>query len=158
MLLVTNLANTQGCKKTKKLPKPWQMGTHLRDLNESYPCNEYQHSLDRWFLKNLCILVLWTKVASALDGLTQLFLRVSLEIFNSHNLVLIWQKKVTINTVSLHGTDTLPYCFGLRGIHPMAQPLPHYFLVTNRKGTHFSAQLFKNPGLDIGACPVAPGK
>ena len=31
--------------------------------------NEYQHDRVKMVLKNLCILVLWTKVASALEGL-----------------------------------------------------------------------------------------
>ena len=39
MLLVANLANTKRCKITEKLLKPWQMGTHLRVLSESYPMN-----------------------------------------------------------------------------------------------------------------------
>ena len=37
MLLVANLANTKKCKNPEKSPKPWQMATHLRVLNESYP-------------------------------------------------------------------------------------------------------------------------
>ena len=37
MQLVADLANTKSCKKNfKKLLKPWQMGTHLRELSESY--------------------------------------------------------------------------------------------------------------------------
>ena len=31
--------------------------------------NEYQHDMFKIFFTNLCVLVLWTKVASALDGL-----------------------------------------------------------------------------------------
>ena len=31
--------------------------------------NEYQHDRVKMFFKNLCVLVLWTKVASALEGL-----------------------------------------------------------------------------------------
>ena len=31
--------------------------------------NEYQHDIVWMIYKNLCILVLWTKVASALEGL-----------------------------------------------------------------------------------------
>ena len=41
------------------------MGTHLRVLNESYPINTNMTGF-----KNLCILVLWTKVTSALEGLS----------------------------------------------------------------------------------------
>ena len=32
--------------------------------------NEYQYDRVQMFFKNLCILVLWTKVASALEGLS----------------------------------------------------------------------------------------
>ena len=39
------------------------MGTQ-RELS-----NEYQHDRVKMVLKNLCILVLWTKVALALEGL-----------------------------------------------------------------------------------------
>ena len=31
--------------------------------------NEYQRDRDKMFFRNLCILVLWSKVASALEGL-----------------------------------------------------------------------------------------
>ena len=44
------------------------MGTHLRVLSESYLMNTNMAGF-RWFLKNLCILVLWMKVALALEGL-----------------------------------------------------------------------------------------
>ena len=39
MLLVANLANTKWCKKPVKWPKPWQMGTHMKVLGESFPMN-----------------------------------------------------------------------------------------------------------------------
>ena len=32
--------------------------------------NEYQHDRVQMVFKNICILVLWTKVATALEGLT----------------------------------------------------------------------------------------
>ena len=35
-LLVANLANTNWCKNPEKWLKPWQMGTHLRVLRESF--------------------------------------------------------------------------------------------------------------------------
>ena len=35
--------------------------------------NEYQHDRVKMIFKNLCILVLWTKVASALEGLRHYF-------------------------------------------------------------------------------------
>ena len=44
------------------------MGTYLRVLNESFPMNTNMTGF-RWFSKNLCIFVLWTKVAIALEGL-----------------------------------------------------------------------------------------
>ena len=40
------------------------MGTHLRELSESFPMNT-----NKMVFKNLCIIVLWMKVASALEGL-----------------------------------------------------------------------------------------
>ena len=43
------------------------MGTHLKVLNESYPMNTNMTG-SRCFSK-FCVLVLWTKVASALVGL-----------------------------------------------------------------------------------------
>ena len=33
--------------------------------------NEYQHDRDSMFFKKCCVLVLWMKVASALEGLTK---------------------------------------------------------------------------------------
>ena len=53
-------------KKPKKLLKPWQMGTHMRVLSESYPMNTNMTGF-RWFSK---ILVIWTKVASASEGIS----------------------------------------------------------------------------------------
>ena len=32
--------------------------------------NEYQYNMVKMFFRNLCVLVLWTKVASALEGLS----------------------------------------------------------------------------------------
>ena len=43
------------------------MCTHLRVLGESYPINTSMTGF-RWFSKD-CVLVIWTKVASALEGL-----------------------------------------------------------------------------------------
>ena len=50
MLLVTNLANTKWCKKPEKWPKPWQMGTHMKVLGESFPINANMAGF-RWFSK-----------------------------------------------------------------------------------------------------------
>ena len=57
---VANLANT----------KPWHMGTHLRVLGRSYPMNTNMVGF-RWFSKIFASLCFnWTKVASALEGLS----------------------------------------------------------------------------------------
>ena len=45
------------------------MGTHMIVLSESFPMNTNMTWFG-WFFKNLCVLMLWTKVASALEGLT----------------------------------------------------------------------------------------
>ena len=61
----------------QKHPESWlrprHMGTHLRVLSESYLMNTNMTGF-WWFSKNLGILVLWTKVALALEGLTPLML------------------------------------------------------------------------------------
>ena len=44
------------------------MGGHLRVLSKGYPMNTNTTGLKMVF-KRLCVLVLWTKVASALEGL-----------------------------------------------------------------------------------------
>ena len=43
-------------------------GTHLKFLSKSLPMNTNMTGIGM-VLKNLCFLVLWTKVASALEGL-----------------------------------------------------------------------------------------
>ena len=69
MLLVANLSNTKMCKNPEKLLKPWHMGTHLIVLCESFLMNTNKTGF-QWFSKIFSILVLWTKIASALEGLT----------------------------------------------------------------------------------------
>ena len=70
MLLVANLANKNDEKYREKLLKPWQMGTHLIVLSESFPMSTNITGF-RWFLKkNVGVLVPWKKVASASEGLT----------------------------------------------------------------------------------------
>ena len=67
MLLVANLANAKWCKNlkmTETLAHGYSSESTQRELS-----NEYQHGRVWMFFKNLCILVLWTKVASALEGL-----------------------------------------------------------------------------------------
>ena len=65
VVLVANLAKTKWCKKPEKWLKPWQMGTHLRVLSKSFPMNTNM-AVFRRFSE---IFVLWTKLASALEGL-----------------------------------------------------------------------------------------
>ena len=48
MLLVANQAITKWCKKPEKWLKPWNMGTHLIALRESYPMNTNMTGF-RWF-------------------------------------------------------------------------------------------------------------
>ena len=60
MLLVANLANTKWCKKPEKWPKPWQMGTHLRVLSESFQMNTNLTGF-RWFSKIFAFLYLGWK-------------------------------------------------------------------------------------------------
>ena len=70
MLLVANLANTKWCKKPEKWLRPWHMGTHLRVLSEL--SNEYQHDRVLIVFKNLWVIVLWMKLALALEGSTSI--------------------------------------------------------------------------------------
>ena len=59
-----------GAKNLKKNElKLWHMGINLRVLSESYPINTNMTRLKMVF-KYLCALVLWTKVAVALEGFT----------------------------------------------------------------------------------------
>ena len=44
------------------------MGTHLRELSESFPMNTNMTGF-RCFSKNICVIVVWTKEVSALEGL-----------------------------------------------------------------------------------------
>ena len=68
MLVVANLANTKWCQKPEKWLKPWQMGTHLRVLGESFPMNT-NLTMSRWFSTLFACILPQTKVASALEGL-----------------------------------------------------------------------------------------
>ena len=74
MLLVANQANTKWCKEPEKWLKPWHMGTHLRVLSESYPVNT-NITRFRWFSTIVGFLtVLWTKEASAMEGLMEIWM------------------------------------------------------------------------------------
>ena len=46
------------------------MGTHLRALSKIYPMDTNMTAFG-WFFKDLCVIVPWGKVASALEGLNQ---------------------------------------------------------------------------------------
>ena len=66
------LANAKRYKKNFKMTEIVHMGTHLRGISKSYPMDT---NMTGWVLlmlyKNLCILVLWTTVASALEGISE---------------------------------------------------------------------------------------
>ena len=64
------------------------MGTHLKVLSESFPMNTNMKGF-----KHLCVLVLWMKVVSALDGLT---------LGHGGTLVLTWAPEVTSTTHFLY--------------------------------------------------------
>ena len=83
MLLVAHLAYTKWCEKPTRWLKPRQRGTHLRVLGKSYPINTTWQGL--YGFQNFCVLFLWAKVASALEGLTHSDLRAVLVY-----VVLIW--------------------------------------------------------------------
>ena len=51
MLLLANLANKKWCKKSWKTLETWHVGTHLRELRESFPMITNITGF-RWFLKN----------------------------------------------------------------------------------------------------------
>ena len=68
MILVENLVKTKRCINPQKWLKPWHIGTHLRVLRERESSNEHQHGRVQSVFKNLCVLVLCTKEASALKG------------------------------------------------------------------------------------------
>ena len=68
MLLVANLANTKLCKKKQKITETLANGYSF-DSTERELSNEYRQDRVSMVFINLSILVLWTKVASALEGL-----------------------------------------------------------------------------------------
>ena len=70
MLLVRYLGDTKLCEKPRKMTETLANGYS----SESTPrelSNEYQHDRVWMIFKNLCVLVPWRKVASALEGLTK---------------------------------------------------------------------------------------
>ena len=105
MLLVANLANTKWCN--KNLKNDWNPGTlvYLRVLRESYPMNTNMTG-SRWFSKNLYVLVLWMKVASALERLNS-FQEIVLRVFDIFEY--LWNEKTSINKVWYNKTKFCIY-------------------------------------------------
>ena len=68
MLLVANLAKTKSCKKPEKMTETVAFGYSCESTQRELSY-EYEHDRVEMFFKNLCILVLLMKVASALEGL-----------------------------------------------------------------------------------------
>ena len=68
MIVIAFWPFTKWCKKNEKSLKTWHMGTHLRELSESYPMDTNVIGSRYIVFKIFGILVLWTKVASALEG------------------------------------------------------------------------------------------
>ena len=68
MLLTAKFANTKLCKNPEKPLKPLANGYSSESAQQELS-NEYQHDRVLMVLRNLCILVLWAKVATALEGL-----------------------------------------------------------------------------------------
>ena len=56
---------------TETLANGYSFESAQRELS-----NEYQHDIVKMDFENLCILVLWTKVASALEGLNHMCLTI----------------------------------------------------------------------------------
>ena len=70
MLLVANLANTKRCKKTRKITETLANGYSSESTRRELS-NEYQDDRVSMVFQEFCILVLWTKVVSALEGLKE---------------------------------------------------------------------------------------
>ena len=62
----------------------WHINSHLRVLSKNYPMNTNMTGFMFVFL-NFYVLVFWTKVASALEGLTGDFSRITAEVPRSHS-------------------------------------------------------------------------
>ena len=69
ILLVANLANTKWCKTTRKMTETLAHG-YSSESTQRELSNDYQHHRVYMVFKDLCVLVLWAKVAPALEGLT----------------------------------------------------------------------------------------
>ena len=68
MLLTAKLAYTKLCINPEKPLKPLANG-YSSDSAQQELSNEYQYDRVLMVLENLCIFVLWAKVATALEGL-----------------------------------------------------------------------------------------
>ena len=67
MLLVANLANTKTCKKPRKITETLANG-HSSESTRQELSNEYQDDRVSMVFQESCIIVLWMKVVSALEG------------------------------------------------------------------------------------------
>ena len=75
---------------TESLANGYSCESSQRELS-----NEYQHDWVLMVFGDFCVLVLWTKVASALEGLTHLHLECTHDLMHMDSLddkVKIWQK------------------------------------------------------------------
>ena len=68
MLLVANLANTKRCKKKQKITETLANGYSSKSTRQELS-NEYQDDRVSKVFQESCILLLLTKVVSALEGL-----------------------------------------------------------------------------------------
>ena len=73
------------------------MGTHLKVLGESFQDYEYQHDRVEMFFKNIYV-VLWMKVASALEGLRGYYL-IHIFFFPAQVGIAIYDSKIHIKVV-----------------------------------------------------------
>ena len=72
MLQVTNLTNTKRCKEPCKMTENLANGYSSESTQQLELSNEYQHDRVYISIKDRCVLVLWTNVTSAFEGLKQL--------------------------------------------------------------------------------------
>ena len=70
ILLLANLANTKIMRETLKLTETLANGYSYESTRRELS-NEYQHDRVLMVFEKICVFVLWMKVASALEGLTQ---------------------------------------------------------------------------------------
>ena len=79
MLLVANLANTKMMQKSWKMTETLANG-YSSESTQQELSNEYQQYKVQMVFKDFCIFLPWTKVASALKGLTHSIWKSPLEI------------------------------------------------------------------------------